>query len=455
MKYTMFWIGLLTTAGTLSCQKTVPSTSRSELKSEIVALPNGVRYALGSGFASKTGTFLNSSCITAAESPSAVDVIPYPEGKLTGGFSESRKTIIDKFGMTVSASVKGGVFSGSGSSSIDVTFAESDLKTASYLSYTYRAGNVYLKKPTLSLEGKGLRDNPNVEKIKATCGDELIYQVDLGARFHVGIEYTFASKELKDEMKAELKIKGPAGATFFKLNESRSGTLLDKTVGTLNLVVYQEGGDQAAFKALSHGIPKNCNLKIESGKLSRKGFESCASYYQDVILPYMQEKLPAQLGKLEYSAASGLNVLRYYTKRYDEFGFPELQTEFVMPIEAKLYKVRTLDAFDKSVFQIAAFMRSLTLGIGGNPDIARPKELTFDPERFLNVRHDLERLLADGQLGLNRCRALLENFVLKNQSDSKLSDVMAPCDADYQSFKDSRLEILKNGLIPAIYQSYL
>ncbi len=450
MKQKMALVGLLSIAGASSCQK-----STSDLKTEVIGLPNGFKYPLGSGYVSKTGTILNTACITSTDAASSVDLIPYPESKLRGGFSESRKTVIDKLGVAVSASANLGSISGGGSASVDLSFAESDLKTASYLSYAYRAGNVFLRDPTLSLVGKGLLVNNRKDRISSECGDEVVYRVDLGARFHVGIEYSFASKEMKDEMKAELKIKGPLGVTLFKLNESHSGTLMDKTVGSMNLVVYQEGGDQTAFKALADGIPGGCTLKTDAkGNLIKAGFQLCSDYFQNRILPYIQKDLPKQLEKFSYDSEGQLNVLRYYTKRYDEFGFPELQTEISVDRDVKLYKMRKIDRFDQNLFKVAAFLRSINLGIGGNPEIVRPKDVNLDPEKILALRRDLDKLKSHGQLGLNRCRGLLKDFVMNVGVGSKtFSEYMQPCDDDYKSFKEKQLEILSN-VFPETYKSY-
>jgi hypothetical protein len=442
----------------LSCQKTdrIEVSGDSTLKAEVIPLPNSFRFPLGSGYVSKTGTILNTACLAPGDKASSVDIIPYPEGQLKGGFSESRKTVIDKLSVSVSASANAGFVKGSGSASLDVSFAESDLKTASYLSYDYRAGNAYLRYPKIKANANGIVVNRDLGKIAAQCGDEVVYRVDLGARFHVGLEYTFASKELKDEMKAKLKLKGPAGVTLFSLNESHSGTAMDRTLATLNLVVYQEGGDQNAFKSLSQNIPKNCTVEVKEGKLARKSFQQCADFYQNKILPYMQREFPEQVKKLAYEGKEGLNVLRYYTKRYDAFGYPELQTEINLPQKVKVYQRTKLKAFDQDVFKVAAFLRSIILGIGGSASIERPPGLNLDPGRLSEIRLELERLQSAGQLGLDRCRGLVQDYIMKApHAQGDFEDVIRPCDADYDAFKAHVSELVNSqtGIIPSVYLS--
>ncbi|MCX6132114.1 MAG: hypothetical protein NTX25_24040 [Proteobacteria bacterium] len=446
-----------------SCHKldfSVPE-EKSKISAEISGPPNSYRYPLGSGFFSKTSTILNSACISPKDSPSALASIPSPEAELKGGFSESRTSVLDKFNLTVSASANGGSLSGSGAASVDLLFSESDLKTSSYLSFSYRAGSIYLREPEISHLGKNLLIDPSKnQKIINQCGDELIYRVDLGARFHVGIEYAFASKELKDEMKAQLKINGPAGIKIYELNESSKGPSLEKSVGTLNLVVMQEGGDQAAFHALSDGIPKNCKLKIDDqGKLVKSSFEACSNYFQDKILFYAKTEFPKQIKRLSYSSTqeqSSLDILSYYTKRYDEFGFPELQENIEMKPEFKRYKNLIITPFEQELFKVSSFKRSLSLGIGTDPKLSLAIGKNFDPVDLIKVQSTLEQLLAIGQVGFGRCTSLLHQYLTDLSINRGLfSDFMDPCTEDKKSFQDSLEELKNSSFFPDFYKSYL
>lgn len=425
-----------------ACTKTPPLSS--ELKSEVPAVANQHVYPLGTGFLSLFGEFYDGqSCVTAAERVDGKPVFEAawaPEASLDAGYAETQTRSEHRLrsGAEVNGKVDIGVaaLTVDGRIEIETALVDHELKTSVYTTFTNRAGNVVLVNPALTSFGKALASGDDlVDKVERlfSCGDEFVYQVQLGNRLSLGLEFAFASKEVKNNF--NLKVDGGAKVagkkikrTFLEVDENFN---FESIIGTVRLIFEQEGGNRELFEQAKASVPTDCHVAggfeaevndqgigVKKGVL--RGYETCIEAYQRLMSDYAVNSFPAQVKGLEYAAKSdlansGYTALRYYTMAYEKAGYPEFRSVLKdLPTEIQEF-------LDKKVKPLVMALKKLMKGLRALDNVL--ENTSRDPV-VVTVKGKLGQALggADGPLDEAAMRALADGArSLKGQTQATLT----------------------------------
>lgn len=340
MQFALALVGILCL---LSCKK---HSSASRPMSEIVASRYLKVKEPGVGYSTLLSNFTSGTCVDAQKNYRAI--YPHNIASFEGGHSEDRGLSTDTIAWGGSAEANYGIFSVTGDIEVEASLVEEDLKTSVYTSFSLDAGTLFLNRYELTPFGQGLLSKPLEERYLA-CGDEFINQINLGARVFVGLEYSFATKEVKTAFSAALK--GSAslpGKNIEKIfwEEQISAVPFDDVNGTVNVIFEQEGGDYEAFLAYKQKlVPKNCYVGTVKKKQTAadlgEGSSPCIRAYRQIINEYVRTQFPQQLKGLALAqsdsiSASALVPLKYYTMPYRSIGYPQFSPpELTLPAEIK------------------------------------------------------------------------------------------------------------------------
>ncbi len=305
------------------------------------------RVQLGGGYNSFTGEFLATGpCLKG--SLDRIKLLPSSRANLDGGYSESFQSVTDK--LQVGGSVKqsvGGLGNLKASISIANSLADSDLKTSYYTMFSYEVGTATLNKPTITQLGQVSQGLDAVDRL-ITCGDELVYQIDYGARIHIGLEFSFHSKEMKQTFAYRVQVKDKiTGSKILDFHDSES-TSLAKLVADVKVIFIQEGGDNRRYQQITNELSSGCFVNgSQAQQIKREGFgakeqtlgeefEPCLADYRQ-LTTYAFEEFSEQIEQAKLSDdLSGLVPLRIHTRPYINFGYPEFnQLELSIPAKVR------------------------------------------------------------------------------------------------------------------------
>ena len=324
----------------LTLQSCVPAQDAT-LKRDVNAEPDRTLIPLGTGFRSFDEEFLvGSPCI---KSRVKHGIYPNVKASLKGGYGETQDIGSRKISWGGRAEGSLGPFKVSGEISQAKTTIDSDLKTSLFTHFEAVAGNIGIEEPTLTLYADSLKGLDPWQRFKE-CGDEFVYQVELGAKLILGLEFAFKSKE--ELLNFKVKISGSASILgkevkkdIYTKDENFS---LDNVNASVKVIFEQEGGDRSQYLAALETIPNGCWLKkdedqdgqnIKSKKLT--GYTECIDAYKRLVRTYAADSFPKQItglkeGDLESAQKANLIPLSYTTLPYKQaayYNFPNLITK--------------------------------------------------------------------------------------------------------------------------------
>jgi hypothetical protein len=431
--------------------------SGSSTKEEIVGGDRAFRQKLGTSYNSLVGVFGTKQCVDGT--PVAIH---RATAELEAGYKERVKE--DAYSLLMTGDAHGAV-SGlkvKGHMELETSLGESELSKKHYLTFTYTAGNIVLTEPKLSELGRSLAEvdlESPLERLQ-TCGNEYLYQVELGGRLHAGVEYIFATHEMKSRFSAWVSAKDPTGTFEASYDLPSVDVAAMELHGMARLVFEQEGGDMQAYGVARAQLPPSCLTgrafaAVEAGsdsehmkKVKLSGLEDCIKAYRDTILPYAREGFRKQIATLAYVPGNplttpGLDVLRFFTKPYLASGFVKFQQDLLVPaalrdLAARLKTVVTtlrrvtqlLRAYKDLLTLPEADIKVFGLGLKSNPE----QEARIRREEILALtqRFDDLRQVAEDELG--RCVDRIAQAVVKSESEESATG--------YCSTKISKFETL-------------
>ncbi len=330
-------LGLCIFSILLGCNK--PLTNH--IKTDITGDPQRSIIPLGTGFRSFDESFLGGNpCVI---SQHGHRVFPGIKAMLKGGFSESKDISSNKVSWGGRAEGSMGIFKISGEISKSKTVIDNDLKTSLFTNFKAVAGTISIQQPELSLKAKSLRSQDPWKRYEE-CGDEFIYQIELGGKLTLGLEFAFKSREERKNF--HVKISGSAsvfGEEITKDLYTKDSTFnQDKVNASVRIIFEQEGGDQTQYLAAKGNIPHGCWAKtdedvegenIKSQKLT--GYQECLDAYKSLIRGYAAYSFPSQISPLTNEIMNNINesgyiALNYFTLPYSRiayYDFPKLISE--------------------------------------------------------------------------------------------------------------------------------
>lgn len=168
------------------------------------------------------------------------------------------------------------------------------------------------------------------------CGDEFVSQINLGARFIVGIVYHFTSQEFAQKFSMKATAKFGKGKLSYRREVFDEDEQLQEIFSSAYVKTYlvQEGGNNQEFSLLFPSTHSpSCPLKIpfdSHGEIDMEKFESqlhpCFDLYNRAIV--YGKQFFANLNDLHLSTSFDHLKINYYaTRRYDQAGLYQLQVD--------------------------------------------------------------------------------------------------------------------------------
>lgn len=278
-----------------------------------------VKAELGQGYSSERQAFGGICVRTASEQNRFAGS---PSATLNFEQSLTQDQLSKELGFSVGARARFGVVSVAAAAQFQSASASSATSLVSIYSADYTFKSAALSTYELTDLGKTLA--PNFERWGQTCGDEMVVQVDYGARLFFSIRLDFSSTEDRNSFAASFNISGPvygAEGTFKQASE-RFQKRVKVTINVLQL-----GGDVTQVSRV---------FNFDGGPEVRMGFVSCTlgdfdkcalvlsqaiGYATDTSDPgSFASQLKRFTEQTQPDSPVGLATLRYHTDRYPNRG---------------------------------------------------------------------------------------------------------------------------------------
>jgi hypothetical protein len=197
--------------------------------------------------------------------------------------------------------------------------AETDSSTSVLFKYNYELGAAKLwnKKPAKP----ELIAMPPIQ-IAATCGDRFVDQVLLGAQLFLAMNVHFESKEMKNHVKAQIKVKAFGHKKTFK--KTLANIDKEKVRGKVSIEAMQIGGDERALDQVLGKFTEEKGARLVCDLFDENELDRCLDL-QEAVIRYAKRDFSRQLGKTaDISEIDRLAPLRIITKDYRSSGLPML-----------------------------------------------------------------------------------------------------------------------------------
>lgn len=297
---------------TASCQGQAAKQGATPQSDQI---PSSVGAALlGNGYDSHRVGF-SSSCVKLADGAR-----PEYAGNQKATLKFDKRLSYEQLKNLLNVEVRGklnfGTFNVSGASKFVSDAASTSLSESVIFATDIRGKTALFNDVVLNPLGEKLAKTNDALKIRATCGDEYVYGVDLGSQLLVNVKFVFSNKKVKADFKAHIKfnmvdlfnVKGRAKVFSEKFQKHVAVTISAIQIGgnVQNLTkIFGESSEQ--------GVPLiQCSLKKPA---------ECAKAMEKIIA-YVRGDYAEQLKNLSYdpSKPHGAAFLGYHTRSYARGG---------------------------------------------------------------------------------------------------------------------------------------
>ncbi|MBI1859461.1 MAG: hypothetical protein HYR96_00905 [Deltaproteobacteria bacterium] len=280
----------------------------------ITTLSTKTQAVLGTGYATDRQSFGAVACVTGTPVFAGAS-----EASLNFDQSMSETQLADSLGVSAGGKFRYGVAEVSASAKFFNESQSTAYSTSAIYNATYKFKSEILSEPKLST--RGLELDTNYERWAQTCGNEYIYQRDLGAKIFFSIRVDFASQYDKSLFETHFSLTAPmvsVGADFQKIS-SRLSKRTSVTVRALQI-----GGKVEKLSTIfpsTEAADKNARLlfvQCASGEYKNcfSVLESALAYATDT-----KEGFPSQISpELGTSEVGGPAILSYQTVPYTAAG---------------------------------------------------------------------------------------------------------------------------------------
>jgi len=281
---------------------------------------------------------------------------PCVEGKVVYSGTSSSSLSLDRslrydellarLGLSLSGRASFAVIDVSGSTKFAINSARTKYKDALIFSVELKGKNAMLSDITLNKRGQDIAKSANIKKVRATCGDEFVEQIELGGKLFISVTFEFANSELKTQFHSQAKF---ALASLFEI-EGKINTALEQFQDnvTISISALQIGGSVDRLSEILSSKGQDGNLFIFRCSLENR--TDCSKALNRMLV-YASEDFPTQFRKMHYLAgkAEGAAFLRYQTRNYYDFGVMELYPEKspILAMEIDVSRQKILQTYQK------------------------------------------------------------------------------------------------------------
>lgn len=377
---TLIWCKLILiffiSFSTHACKKKKSSGGQEAADIKTVLLGTNYRYDLGRQYNSLLGDIVGKGEFCVRSDASKSVFIPNPQATMYTSYHQSTDEEIYSLGISSEGKIKAGIVEAKAGAGVETNLIATGMNITTFSSFQYHAGNVVLVDHKIQENVKDYLDEIQAHspignynradhklgrlearlKILRDCGDEFLYQAELGAKVVVGLEFVFHSVALRNRARWWVQVVLKFLRKKKKWGKEGKIDLPFPYVGAvafINLIFYQKGGDPEAAKAVVGELPRGCYLKetehsVAGNQVDPKNFIDCYNKYAELV-EYAKTKFPEQLKEPvlrpgpDHSTA-GLAVLRYHTIPYRQAGYPYLD---VMNIFDELGIPQVMEVLEK------------------------------------------------------------------------------------------------------------
>lgn len=278
-------------------------------------IPSSVGAALlGNGYDSHRIGF-SSSCVRLADG-AKTEYAGNQKATLKFDKRLSYEQLKNLLNVEVKGKLNFGTFNVSGASKFVSDAASTTLSESVIFATDIRGKTALFNDVVLNPIGEKMAKTNDSLRIRATCGDEYVYGVDLGSQLLVNVKFVFSNKKVKADFKAKIKfnmvdlfdVKGRAKVFSEKFQKHVAVTISAIQIGgnVQNLTkIFGGSTDQ--------GVPLiQCSLKKPA---------ECAKAMENII-SYVRGDYAEQLKNLSYEPGKphGAAFLGYHTRSYARGG---------------------------------------------------------------------------------------------------------------------------------------
>lgn len=271
----------------------------SDLSSDIknVNGANGVGL-LGSGWDTHTESFPGGECVENADSQ--VYYAGSQQSEIQFSRSLTEQELETMLNVDVSGKLKLPVFSVDAAANFISEAKSTELSESMVFAYTIKGKTAVLRNTKLTTSGQTLADRGEVDKIRASCGDEFVSKIDLGSRLLVGIKFEFLNKEAISNFKGNINVKY---MDLFEV-EGAAETALNQFSDSINIKIFafQQGGKPEKLAEILNGSGEGDN---------RSSFVTCSVDNRADCLSSLQRVLDYMSGNDEFSFKNQISDFSY------------------------------------------------------------------------------------------------------------------------------------------------
>ncbi|WP_159455642.1 leucine-rich repeat domain-containing protein [Pseudobacteriovorax antillogorgiicola] len=327
-------LGLLASVPLLSTAVSCGKMNESSQTKAIVSPGVGVAL-LGQGYDSHREQF-NAECVTSGNPQNPVVYSGEQRSEVRFQRSLSYEEMKDLLEVQVAGKFSYGAFNASGAAKFATEAASSDLSQSLIFASMARGKTALMVNPQLTDRAIDAANTLDQEIIRATCGDDFVYGVDLGSQLLINVKFEFSSVEAKSAFEASIKlsylslfeVEGAAqvASDYFKNNVS------------ITITALQIGGRvqdlPEAFRNPQTGEASIIDCDLENPT-------ACKQTLKDLI-DYATDTYPKQIDDLSYepNSPNGAAFLGYRTKSYYNGGLRQLYPNPGPVIQAEIVEAR-------------------------------------------------------------------------------------------------------------------
>ncbi len=171
------------------------------------------------------------------------------------------------------------------------SLASTDDSTSYIYNFSIMGKSVVLGDRRLNVNGSSAFNTGNLVHFRDECGNQFVDQVKLGGQLYIGVKYTFASKETKEQISLTMSLSVFWG--LIKIHKTWTKEFRDfmKNV-RVSLEAFQIGGDPRKLEALKN--------EIYHGSCAGDEPDACAEAI-DKLLDYGANEFSKQMGDMTLS----------------------------------------------------------------------------------------------------------------------------------------------------------
>lgn len=294
---------------------------------------------LGSAYSSNKHKIFAAKCVNADKTE---------VGQAVGDLKYSTQATLEKIASAFSGSLEAKMSVPFNKASASMSYAQENAATDQRINWFFEfhatPKSISLELDNLDLSPFGKKMLNNQSKLPNICGDEFVYQIDLGAKLIATMSIEFASKEDKSAFQSAVSVDVNWGIG----SASASGSLntMQQRMGsrtTVKIEVHQTGGNPSKLAGILNDKVVDCNLS---------NMQACLDTFGQVI-KYANKDFRDQLSKIE-----NFSVVRYHTMPYKESMAFELVPDNGFPMLNNLVKLKREQIQEKYEKQSIAYSRA-------------------------------------------------------------------------------------------------